>query len=58
MKKNIVIKITLTDGKITLEGKNLDQLTTEDVVDSIKVLGSLGMILSDCQEGDAPDGNA
>ena len=42
MKKKIVIKITLTDGKITLDGQNLDQLTTKDVVDSIKVLGSMG----------------
>lgn len=57
MKKKIVIKITLTDGPITLEGQNLDQLTTKDVVDSIKMLGSLGIILSGCQEGDAPDGN-
>lgn len=41
MKKKIVIKITLTDGNITLDGQNLDQLTTKDVVDSIKMLGSL-----------------
>lgn len=58
MKKKIVIKITLTDGEITLEGQNLNELTTNDVVDSIKILGSLGMMLCDCQEGDAPDGNA
>lgn len=40
MKKEIVIKITLTDGKITLDGQNLNELTTKDVVDSIKMLGS------------------
>lgn len=58
MKKNIVITITLTDDQITLEGKNLEQLTTKDVVDSIKTLGSFGMMLSGCQEGDVPNGNA
>lgn len=58
MKKKIVIKITLTDDKITLDGQNLEQLTTKDVVDSIKTLGSYGMMLSGCQEGDAQNGNA
>lgn len=58
MKKEIVIKITLTDGKITLDGQNLNELTTKDVVDSIKMLGSLGMILSGSQEGDDDNGNA
>ena len=58
MKKNIVITITLADGEIALEVQNPEQLTTEDVVDSIKTLGSLGMMLSDCQEGDVPNGNA
>lgn len=58
MKKKIVIKITLTDDKITLDGQNLEQLTTKNVVDSIKTLGSLGMMLSGCQEGDVPNGNA
>lgn len=54
----IKIKITLTDGKIILDGQNLEQLTTKDVVDSIKALGSYGMMLSSCQEGDATNGNA
>lgn len=58
MNKNIVITITLTDDKITLEGQNLEQLTTKDVVDSTKTLGSFGMMLSGCQEGDVPNGNA
>lgn len=58
MKKNIVITITLADGEIALEVRNPGQLTTQDVVDSIKTLGSLGMMLSDCQEGDVPNGNA
>ncbi len=54
----IKIKITLTDGKIILDGQNLEQLTTKDVVDSIKALGSYGMMLSSCQEGDDDNGNA
>lgn len=58
MKKNVVLTITLIDDKITLNVKNPGQLTTQDVVDSIKTLGSLGMMLSDCQEGDVPNGNA
>lgn len=57
-KEKIVIRIILTDGKIILAGQNLEQLTTEDVVNSIKALGSLGMMLSDCREGDAHNGNA
>jgi hypothetical protein len=48
----------LTDDKITLDGQNLEQLTTKDVVDSIKTLGSFGMMLSGFQEGDVPNGNA
>lgn len=57
-KEKIVIRIILTDGKIILDGQNLEQLTTKDVVDSIKGLGSLGMMLSGCQEGDDDNGNA
>lgn len=57
-KRKIVIRIILTDGKIILDGQNLEQLTTKDVVDSIKALGSLGMMLSGCQEGDDDNGNA
>lgn len=59
MKKGkIVIRIILTDGKIILDGQNLEQLTTKDVVDSIKTLGSLGKMLSGCQGGDDDNGNA
>lgn len=57
-KEKIVIRIILTDGKIILDGQNLEQLTTKDVVDSIKALGSVGMMLSGCQEGDDDNGNA
>ena len=58
MKKNVVITITFTDDEITPEARNPGQLTTQDVVDSIKTLGSFGMMLSGCQEGDVPNGNA
>lgn len=58
MKKNVVITITFTDDEIALVARNPGQLTTQDVVDSIKTLGSFGMMLSDCQEGDVPNGNA
>lgn len=57
-KEKIVIRIILTDGKIILDGQNLEQLTTEDVVDSIKGLSSLGMMLIGCQEGDDDNGDA
>lgn len=38
------IKITLTDGDITLDGQNLSELTEADIVDSIKLLDSLAKI--------------
>lgn len=45
MKKEVMIKIALTDDNITLDGKNLQKLTEADIIDSIKVLASLAMIL-------------
>lgn len=36
--KEVVIKITLTDDNITLDGQNLPELTENDIIDSIKVL--------------------
>lgn len=44
-KKEVVIKITLTDDNITLDGENLQQLTEDDIIDSIKVLVSLAKTL-------------
>lgn len=38
MKKEVVIKITLTDDDITLDGQNLPELTKNDIIDSFKVL--------------------
>lgn len=44
--------------KITLDGKNLQMLTEDDIIDSIKVLLSLAKTLSILQEGDDANGNA
>lgn len=58
MKKEVVIKITLTDDNITLDGQNLPELTEADIVDSIKVLVSLANTLNIIREGDHTNGNA
>ena len=58
MNKKIVIKITLTDGNITLDGKNLIDLSEDDIMDSIKMLGSLAKTLNILQKGGATNGNA
>lgn len=59
MKKNeVVIKITLTDDNITLDGENLQQLTEADIIDSIKVIVSLAKTLGILWEGDSTNGNA
>ena len=57
-KKEVVIKITLIDGAITLDGKNLQQLSEDDIIDSIKVLVSLAMIMYGWEKGDSTNGNA
>lgn len=57
-KKGVVIKITLTDDNITLDGENLQQLTEDDIIDSIKVIVSLAKTLSILWEGDSTNGNA
>lgn len=49
MKKEVTIKITLTDNSITLDSKNLQELTAAD---SIKVLVSLLETLNILHEGD------
>lgn len=58
MKKESVIKITLTDDNITLDGKNLNDLSDDDIIDSIKMLVSLAKTLNILQEGDSTNGNA
>lgn len=54
----IKIIITITDDNITLDGENLQELSVNDVIDSIKMLVSLERTLSILQEGDSPNGNA
>lgn len=57
-KKEVVIKITLTDGNITLDGENLQKLTEDEIIDSIKMLVSLAKTLNILQEGESTNGNA
>ena len=45
MKKEVMIKITLTDDHITLDGENLLKLTEDDIINSIKVLVSLAKVM-------------
>jgi hypothetical protein len=45
MEKEVMIKITLTDDNITLDGKNLQQLSEDDIINSIKMLVSLAKIM-------------
>lgn len=58
MKKEVAIKITLTDDNITLDGNNLQELTENDIIDSIKVLVILAKTMNIIWEGDATNGNA
>jgi hypothetical protein len=44
MKKEVMIKITVTDDIITLDGVNLDQLSKDDIY-SIKELVALAKIM-------------
>lgn len=45
MKKEVIIKITVTDDNIILDGTNLTDLTDDDIISSIKMLVSLAKIL-------------
>ena len=58
MKKETVIKITLPDDNITLDGENLADLTENNIIDSIKVLVSLAKIMNIIWEGDSANDNA
>lgn len=58
MKKEVVIKITLTDDNITLDGENLSDLTENDIIDSIKVIVTLAKTMNLIWEGDSTDGDA
>lgn len=58
MKKEVVIKITVTDDNIILNGQNLLELTENDIIDSIKVLVTLAKTMNLIWEGDPTDGDA
>lgn len=58
MKKEVTIKISLTDADITLDGENLQELTENDIIDSIKVLVSLARTMNIIWEGEPTNGNA
>lgn len=58
MKKEVTIKITLTDDNITLDGENLRELPEKNIIDSIKVLIILAKTLNIIWEGAQEDGDA
>lgn len=58
MEKEVVIKITLTDDNITLDGQNFQELTENDIIDSIKMLVTLAKTMNLIWDGDSTDGNA
>lgn len=58
MKKEVTIKIILTDDNITLDGQNLQELTEDDIIDSIKVLVILAKTMNIIREGDPTNGDA
>ena len=58
MKKKVVIKITLTDDNITLDGQNLPELTENDIIDIIKVIVTLAKTMNLIWEGDSTDEDA
>lgn len=53
-----MIKITLTDDNITLDGQNLSELTENDIIDSIKMLATLAKTMNLIWEGDSTDEDA
>lgn len=56
--KKVVIKITLIDDNITLDGQNLPELTENDIIDSIKTIVTLAKTMNLIWEGDPTNGNA
>ena len=56
--EEITIEITLTGDSITLDGKNINELSEADIIDSIKVLVSLAKTLDILREGAEEDENA
>lgn len=58
MKKEVAIKITLTDDNIALSGQNLQELTENDIIDIIKVIVTLAKAMNLIWEGDSTDEDA
>lgn len=58
MKKEVVIKITLTNDNTTLDGQNLKELTENDIIDIIKVIVILAKTMNLIWEGDSTDEDA
>lgn len=58
MKKEVTIKITLTDDHILLHGENLSDMTENDIIDSIEVLVSLAKTMNIIWEGDSANDDA
>ena len=58
MKEQIRLTITLTDDNVALYGENTQDLTEDDIIDSIKALVSLAKSMNIIWEGDSTDGNA
>ena len=56
--EEITIEITLTGDSITLDGKNINELSEADIIDSIKMLVSLAKTLDILREGAEEDENA
>lgn len=46
MKKEVVIKITLTDDNIILDGQNFKELTESDIIDSIRMIVTLAKTMN------------
>lgn len=58
MKDKIKITITLTDDDVALYGENTQDLTEDDIIDSINALVSLAKSMKINWKGDSTDGNA
>lgn len=58
MKEEIKITITIIDDNIVLYGKNMQDLTEDDIIDINKMISGHAKTSSILQEGDSTDGNA
>lgn len=58
MKEKIKITITFADDNIALYGENTQDLTEDDIIDSIKMLSTLAKTPSILQGGDPTNENA